>query len=131
MAFTLPEFNLVCNIHGVVAGVNTFRIDSPCNLALSKRVTNFSTAGAQSGGMGGILPQLLLPAGTDIRDSSCGGSMDIVEVPAGSGRWYLVTMVDDIGKGFPNEHRYAHLFKTWGFTGNGSGLTQPWPSPIP
>jgi hypothetical protein len=32
---------------------------------------------------------------------------DLVEVPAGSARWYNVLHVDDVGKGFPNEYRFA------------------------
>jgi hypothetical protein len=131
MAFVLPNFNLTCNIHSVVAGVHTFRLGSPCNLALGRRTGLILGAGVQDNGFDALTPSLLLPALTDIRDSSCGGEMDIVEVPAGTGRWYLVAGVDDIGKGFANEHRVATLFKTWGFPGNGSGLTAPWPTPIP
>lgn len=131
MAFILPTFNLMCNIHSVVAGVNAFRLSSPCNLAYGRRVTFPAGAGEQDGGILSNQMDLLLPALTDIRDSSCGGQMDIVEVPAGSARWYIVVGVDDAGKGFDNEHRVASLLKTWGFPGNGSGLVNPWPAPIP
>lgn len=131
MAFTLPDFNITCNVHGVVGGVHTFRLSSACNLAVGKRVIWPVGAGSQTGGSSALMAQLLLPPGTDVRDSSCGGQMDIVEVPAGSGRWYIVVGVDDFGKGFANEHRCAVLFKTWGFAGNGSGLVAPWPTPIP
>lgn len=131
MAFTLPDFNLMCNIHTVAGGANVFRLSVECNLALGRRTGIPYGAGEQDGGFTSLTPSLLLPALTDIRDSSCGGEMDIVEVPAGTGRWYLVTGVDDIGKGFANEHRVATLLKTWGFAGNGSGLTLPWPTPIP
>lgn len=131
MAFTLPTFNLTCNIHTVAGGVNVFRLSSDCNLAMGRRTANPNGTVEQDGGLFGLLPILLLPVGTDVRDSSCGGEMDIVEVPAGTGRWYQVIAVDDVGKGFPNEHRLATLGKTWGFAGNGSGLTLPWPTPIP
>lgn len=53
---------------------------------------------------------LLLPAGTDIRGPQDTGFADSVEVPAGSARWYGVYFVDDIGKGFANEHRTACIF---------------------
>jgi hypothetical protein len=59
--------------------------------------------------------------GTDIRDLNTATGYDIVEVPAGTGRLYLVEQVDDVGKGFLNEHRCATLSK---------GLFT-WPSPIP
>lgn len=52
---------------------------------------------------------LLLQAYTDIRGENSVGGADTVEVPAGSGRYYTVTWVDDIGKGFSNEHRFACL----------------------
>jgi hypothetical protein len=60
---------------------------------------------------------LLLPPLSDVRgpqDSS--GFTDVVEVPAGSGRYYGVAAVDDIGKGYSNEHRTASLYAlpgTW------------------
>lgn len=88
--------------------------------------------GAQeSGDQGGLTPSLLVPALTDIRDNSCGTRADVVEVPADTRRWYNVSSVDDVGKGFPNEFRVATLAKggwfgdwvTYGFT--------PWPAPIP
>jgi len=132
MGFTLPTFNLMCNVHGVVAGVNSFRLSIECNLAMGRRINWLLGVGAvQNGGGNAFTPTLLVPAGTDVRDSSCGGEMDIIEVPAGSGRWYMAIGVDDIGKGFANEHRCVALEKTWGFAGNGSGLTLPWPTPIP
>jgi len=133
VAFTLPTFNLTCNIHTTAAGTNTFRLTSDCNLALGRRVTMLSGGfgTVAPGNMYGAVPTLLFPALTDVRDSSCGGGQDIIECPAGSGRWYTVELVDDIGKGFANEHRYAIVAKIWGFTGNGAGLTLPWPTPIP
>jgi hypothetical protein len=69
--------------------------------------------------------ELLLPAGTDIADafSSAFGVGDVVEVPAGSTRYYWVEIVDDVARGFPNEYRIAYIRKTFDF-----GL---WPRPIP
>lgn len=66
-------------------------------------------------------PTLLMPALTDIRDQFVpGGAGDLVEVPAGSGRLYNVVLVEDVAKGFTNEHRLAAIQKT--------GI---WPTPIP
>jgi hypothetical protein len=131
MAFTLPTFNLTCNIFSVVGGAHFFRLDSPCNLAMGRRTALDRSAGEQDAGILGLTPTLLLPPLTDIRDASTMLESDLVEVPAGTGRFYLAVCVDDIGKGFPNEHRAATLNKTWGFAGNGSGLTVGWPFPIP
>jgi hypothetical protein len=57
---------------------------------------------------------LLLPAGTDIRGTQDTVGCDIVEVPAGTGRYYWSLTVDDIGKGWPNEHRIAKIVAVLG-----------------
>jgi len=54
---------------------------------------------------------LLTPAHTDLRDNASTGGHDAVEVPSGSGRYYDVTYCDNIGMGFPNEHRAGVLQK--------------------
>jgi hypothetical protein len=48
------------------------------------------------------------------------GGPDTVEVPAGSKRYYLIEDVEDLGKGFTNEHRIGLLVPL-----------APWPSPLP
>ena len=45
---------------------------------------------------------------------------DLVECPSGSGRYYNVTFVDDVAKGFANEYRRAVLIQA-----------PPWPTPTP
>ncbi len=52
---------------------------------------------------------LLLPPFTDIRGANSAGGADIVQCPSNSGRLYSVVYVDDIAKGFTNEHRMALL----------------------
>lgn len=120
MAFVGPTFNLSVNIWR--AGNPTSNppdVVSLCNLALGRRAGTLkpysSTTTPEGGGM-----WLLLPAGTDIQDFKNGGSGDTVEVGAGTGRYYLVTWVDDAGGGFPNEHRFAEIV----------GIS-PWPTPFP
>lgn len=117
MAYSLPTFNLICDIYTtVVAGyppvfaTKVLRLAAvPCALVYGRRV-NMGVS-FTSGGVSAIPQQsmtLLLPALTDIRgfqDSLL--CVDIVEVPSGSGRWYRVPWVDDIGKGYANEHRFA------------------------
>ncbi len=62
-------------------------------------------------GMIGIPTVLLFPRGSDLRDSfsSAGGPWDgdIVEVPTGSGRYYILWHLEYMYPGFPNEHLAA------------------------
>ena len=135
-AFQPPVFNSTCNIWH---DVQTFFYGSPvipvsgppdvvadCQLYVNPKM---------SGGLGGIpfydfndpRPEyvsywiswtaqimLRLPAGTDIRAKWPFRSYetelhDVVEVPAGTGRYYVVFSVDDVHKGFTNEYRFANI----------------------
>lgn len=125
MAFTLPTFNLLCNIWH---SPNVPVINPPdiallrCNLAWGRR-TNVGLGNEGTNPVDGNMT-LLLPALSDIRDVSGGAARaDFVEVPAGTGRYYFAAFVDDIGKGFANEHRGAVIVKTIG--------SILWPIPIP
>jgi hypothetical protein len=120
MSFTLPTFNLTCNVwHNPAVPPGAASISPVCNLAWGKRFHVPTTAG----GFGNT--QLLLPPGTDIRCLAVQNCVvsDIVEVPAGSGRFYDVFSVDDAGKGFANEFRVAFLLQT---KAHGA-----WPIPMP
>ena len=67
------------------------------------------------------------PALTDVRDAySIGATADYIEYPAASGRYYRVLYVDDLAKGFPNQHRFAVVYKT---VNPQTGAL--WPVPIP
>lgn len=121
MSFVLPHFNLICNIwHGPNVPPAAADLQSECNLALGRRTSSFQ--GVISSPTEPIM-SLLLPPGTDIRGGMCSSGPDVVEVPAGTGRYYTVVGLDDSGKGFPNEHRVGLISwtTTYGF----------WPSPIP
>jgi hypothetical protein len=75
---------------------------------------------------------LLLPPHTDIRTAILRGWYDVVECPAGSSRWYITIFVDDVGKGFPNEFRFAELSQisdSLNTTPTYTGAT--WPVPMP
>lgn len=111
MAFTLPTFNLTINIWHYATWFGNFPTVIPAadatslaNLATGKRVTQGALV---------IHMMLLLPALTDVRgennEALTPSHGDIVEVPQGSGRYYGVYAVDDSGKGFANEHRWALL----------------------
>lgn len=117
MAYRLPTFNIVCNIsQPPVLGTPSIP-DGPyrlyhqeCQLTYGRRVNVVSTGGTGEAGTLVLSMNLLLPPLTDVRGPQDIGGFDMVEVPAESGRWYQVTAVDDIGKGFSNEHRTACLF---------------------
>jgi len=121
--FTLPTFNLNVNIWRATSNPATDPPDVTAmgNLAWSKRVSAPASGGTGSIGVVFAAPILLLPKLTDIRsDEKCATGNDACEVPAGSGRYYHVVYVEDLGKGFSNEHRGAIL------------LPSPaWPQPIP
>jgi len=71
---------------------------------------------------------LLFPKGTDVRDVSTTTGPDIIECPAGTGRLYWVTYVDDIARGFGNEHRWVVMQKVWTYD---AFSIYRWPTPIP
>jgi hypothetical protein len=128
MPFRLPSFNITCNITTCdvpnVAAVPTGPIrlaGVSCQLTFGRRVNVSSTGGTTTAGVLTIAMSLLLPPFTDIRGPQDTVSFDMAEVPAGSGRWYAVIGVDDIGKGFSNEHRTAAIF----------ALAGSWVAPYP
>lgn len=72
--------------------------------------------------------ELLLPPLTNISGETDVVFTSVVEVPTGSHRFYVVTYVDDIAKGFANEHRYIlmNMFKVAMVF-----IDVTWPFPIP
>lgn len=112
MPFVVPEMPLAVNIFTGPTHAGPPRVSTHGNLAYGKRVNVMSTGGTGTFGVPAQLMSLLLPALTDVRGPLASSGADAVECPAGSGRVYLVTFVDDIGKGFINEHRIAQLEQT-------------------
>lgn len=87
----------------------------PCQLQLGERVNNQDT------GVNAYFAYLLCPKLTPITEQPPPMTpIPIVEVPQGTGRYYMVVWVDDVGKGFVNEYRQAQIQKM-----------RPWPIPIP
>jgi hypothetical protein len=125
LAYRVPNFNLTCDIWtGVVAlpgstpPVGPPRLSAvDCALVYGQRVNVASTGGTSFAGVPLLSMCLLLPKGTDIRGPQDVSLFpDLVECPSASGRYYWVVFVDDIGKGWPNEHRTASVFAlvgTW------------------
>lgn len=111
MAFTVPTFNLTANIWR--GGSFLSPLPAPDVI---------TTANLQYGPKNGLVPTwdvteglwiqpyfLLIPKLTDVRMASDGTPADGIEVPAGSGLYYLVWTVGDVGKGFANEYRVAGI----------------------
>lgn len=122
MPFVLPTFNLSCNIYTRPwNGTDPPRLVVDCQLR--GQGNNFKAWAYSVTGFVGA-SWALFPPGTDLRDgfTTSGSNSDLVELPAGSGRFYGVGYVDDLGRGFPNEHRFAILTKS---------IAYPWPVPIP
>lgn len=135
MAFREPTFPLAFNLWR-----NTSLVTGPpdlqgmCNLAFGENAALYAPGYSQFK-EDFIVVWMLFPKRTDVRPSSVhGNAQDCVEVPAGTGRFYLVVDVDDVGRGFTNEYRKALCAKiTQGF---GNFQLNPWgcpdwPLPIP
>jgi hypothetical protein len=122
-AFPFPNLLLECNIY-------TYDVTAPawpgipiapprssgvaCALVYGRRVNVASTGGTGIQGVPLTAMSLLLSKGFDIRGLENNIGQDMVEVPAGSGRWYGVYSVDDISKGYASEHRTATILATLG-----------------
>lgn len=111
--FTLPTFNLKCNVwrwgDDPVSDPPTLT-NVDCNLALGRRgyvMEEIWLVSAPTFLSIFLEQQLLLPKGTDVRGQNSISGADTVEVPAGSGAYYVVRWVANSGSGFSNEHRLA------------------------
>jgi len=108
MPYVQPVYNSLCNIWTGGNPVGAPRVvDARCNLAWGRRVNVASTGGTALVGIPLVAMTLLLPRNTDIRGRTSTTGEDAVEVPSGSGRYYLCCFVDNIGMNFANEHRGA------------------------
>lgn len=111
MGFYIPAMPLTVNVWTFGTGPPAApRVVCNGNLAYGRRVLGMPDCfGFGDGGF--PTAQLLVPALTDIRGQYSSTGSDLIEVPAASGRFYNVIYVDDFGKGFPNEHRFAILLQ--------------------
>lgn len=123
MAYRVPQMPILCNIWHAVPSplIPPFGppdlTNVPCNLALGKRC-NIADEGSETEEPMNMW--LLLPKATDIR-LPVGAFAGVVEVQQWSGRYYALSMVDDAGGGFANEHRFALI----------EALYNLWPVPYP
>lgn len=126
MGFRVPAFNLVYNVWSradVPAGpIDPLTLGPPraTDLECQLRAAGKQSTAQDEQTYWVFSWALLAPPAADLRDSFNSGGPDLVELPAGSGRWYTVVAVDDVAKGFPNEYRIAFIMKN-----------APWPTPIP
>jgi len=135
MPFVIPTFNLAVSIWRTGWAANNYAtpdVTTMGNLSPGKRTmvgrqgTTINTPPAV------VFMELLLPKLTDIRQAiTTNNTEDLVEVPAGSKRFYLVQYVDDIGKGFANEHRIAWIMFSGGVQTFADTGAIPVPVPIP
>ena len=138
--YVLPNFNLQAAIwyayDRAVSAYAGYDNRLLCNLTPGRRVmTTFN--GVQWIHPNGVsmLPnpmEVLLEKGTTVSPmyDVVGNNCDLMEIPFGSTRFYLVICVDDIGKGFANEHRFAFINmvnQAVVFT----DVTWPFPVPLP
>jgi hypothetical protein len=120
VAYSIPMMPLMADLFTGGDFTMPARATVTANLAWGRRVNVATSGGTGDLFAGQAFMTLLVAAGSDVRGPQNAGGADGVECPAGSGRQYVVIFVDDLGKGFPNEHRGAIL--------------QPigaWPTPIP
>lgn len=109
MAYVVPTFNLAFAIWRgpwAVPPVGPPALVGMCNLTPGRR-GNFTPVVPGVYAPGVALMFVLFPALTDVRDKLSATGADLVECPAGSGRYYGVIGVDDVAKGFANEYRWA------------------------
>lgn len=124
MGFRLPTMPLFCDIYTGIAGPalppGPVRLHIKCQLRFL-RSANVEGAISQQGTNGMML--LVMPL-TDIRMKGFGTFADVVECPSGTGRFYTVSGVDDVAKGFPNEYRAATMWSL-------NNRLGAWPFPYP
>lgn len=113
--YTPPVYNTPINIwHDGTATTDPPDVEATVNFAWDRRG---HTDSIDPGAPENTIPfmTVLAPSDTDIRGYvNTGGSPDVIEVPAGSGRYYLVHYVDFIGMGFPNEHLGCDVYMNIG-----------------
>jgi hypothetical protein len=132
MAFTVPTFPITCDVFTGPWLTRFHRDTIPCNLAPGRRVFQNPLGEDPGQFLATAATQILVPALSDVRDFSTGVSHpDVIECPSGSGRWYGVMLVDDLGKGFPNEHRVVTVTKIFELLNLTEYAGLNWPIPIP
>lgn len=126
MAFRVPTFPLTVNIWRYGNAVaNPADVVSPGSISPGRRSTEQVTPVYSNVAFSAAarliytelqqpITELLLPKLTDVQPwglNATAPNGDCVEAPAGSGRFYVVIGVEDVGKGFSNEYRLAWMIR--------------------
>lgn len=112
MAYSRPRMPIQCDIYDNVGTVPPTAAPRVANVNCQLRFLRSQFAQLADNGRGVSTMLLLVNPGTDIRMTWGFNLPDLVEVPSGTGRWYVVNAVDDVAKGFPNEYRAASISST-------------------
>lgn len=109
MAFTLPTLNLACHVwHNGATVPPVGPPDIPnmaCQLAWDAHNDHVLAFGVTVRS----LMKVRFGHRVDVRGPLSATGSDVVEVPANSGRFYVVWYVDDVARGFGNEYRQAYV----------------------
>lgn len=132
MAFSVPTFPIDCDVYSGPWLTKAFRFNTVCNLALGRRVQqqfqDFDVPEVQASS---LQMALLVPLLTDFHDKAMNLENDVIECPAGSGRWYGLEAFDDVAKGFDNEYRIAIITKISAAVDSTRYAGLYWPTPVP
>jgi hypothetical protein len=107
--FQLPTFNLDMNVwHGYPLS-GPWPPTRPADFTFKGQLAEWSRLIIHiTGATGSAFIQIRAPKGTDLRGQNSTTANDVVEAPAGTGRYYQIVFVDDVGKGFSNEYRLGY-----------------------
>lgn len=98
-----PSLNLAVNVWQNFIGIFVYppvaapTLVTVCNLMMGERVYGFLPANN--------VIFMGFAKLTDVHWARALGGVDYLECPAGSGMFYKITSVEDVGRGFPNEWR--------------------------
>jgi hypothetical protein len=140
MSYFVPQMPLECYVWRNPNEGGALNYLSPdqqyfCNLTPGKRLM-FVPEQVVASKAPFVYMQLLLPKLADVRafrlDTMLGDQGgDFIEVPKFSNRIYQACFVDDIGKGFANEHRICLMLQFYGGVNWSDVGYVPWPEPLP
>lgn len=119
-----PQFPLLANVWHTGNPVTDPPDLANIKAELRATVTHRQVTSTLTLNRGNITRFIYFEKHTDVRAIWPSGFGDVVELPAGSRRYYDIVDVEDVAKGFPNEFRIAAVTVT-------TNVTPPWPVPYP
>jgi hypothetical protein len=131
MGFRTPAMPLILNVwrnNGVGGAYPAPDLSIPAGLSVGRRVSMPRTTAAGSV-FSAIDREIFTPLRSDIRGLWNGVGQDLLELPAGSKRFYQVQDVEDVGRGFLNEYRLVIALYLTNGTLSFGGFIAPVPLP--